>query len=823
MRLSPRSEAASGRAPGEMGKAKPKPFDASVYPKENTFSICCLFFVFLWFVPLSIVFLYHAYPTTILLLIFVWVMITLAPWALHAGGAVATDMSGPMLTVTLFISVILSFLGGVRCYYEHAQPLRHLLTAREYKGVYPELPGIGFPDAAYIEFAGNAKVDASKAVSYQTLDSGLSTFCVAPITTAASVGRHDFWAIGVDCCGSNGDKFECHDASEAGVKTGWVLAHKFGDSLFSSLGKYVSNAETRRDLFVKAIRKAEAIHGIATAGDDAIFLRWTKSKKEDLVEAEGISVSVTIVLFAAGLAAVSFCMTRLYQRFTNISIEHHRQHMLKHGKIMGADDKEGEAEFFGVERFMEGAVETARDAVTDTKDGDMGGTIRRVGAAIENREEIMRQFRPPLSASDMCVMGVVVPYLLLMSCAVLSTVCPCWRFGHLVLAPFYCLTFIFIIALLATPKRVLSGFFILVCCSIGYYVGNVNYKTNMYHYCSTEDRRLYTDVHADASPSEYWDAGKLNFDTNAMLSIQHSVGFLYQGTAYCAAPVISKTAPCKDSTFHASQHGKVLKTNATILLQAEVSHASRLADAPLSTLAADASRLALSTLAADAPDLDMHMKPPNFMQRRSTRHHSRRALALAQRARSHSSSLVDRAGCVKPVPARVEFWAIGTDCCDARKRFWCDGGEFKDAHEAVVVRAFSGGSGGSEHEGPKIRSDRQHFFQAINQAVAAYELPFPQKPVLMRWGSSSEKLQQDWRKRAMGIILMTGLSSLLVILALGISSHFCMKRQRRMEQKSMEDYKRRQLGNDAEPTVYDGYDSPRPSLLPGTANSLPQR
>jgi len=793
-------------------KPKPDTFDATVYPKENTFSKCCVFFIFLWFTPLSIVFLYHAYPTTILLLVSLWMMTTLAPWALHAGGAVATDMSGPMLTVGMFISVVMSFLGGVRCYYEHGQPLRHLLTGREYMGVYPELPGIGFPDAAYVEFAGNAKVDVSKAVSYQTLDSA-SAFCVAPITSAASVGRHDFWAIGVDCCGSDGENFDCHDASEAGVNTGWVLAHQHGDKLFDSLGRYVSDAENRRDLFVKAIQKAEAIHGIATAGDDAIFLRWTKTKKEDIVEEEGISVAVTIVLFAAGLAANAFCMTRLYQRFEFVNKEHHRQHLLKHGKIGRDEDiPEDQLDMTGmVEQFMDGVGETARDLVTDTKDGEIGGAIRRVGAAIENREELMRQFRPPLSASDMCLMGVVVPYLALMSCAVLSTVCPCMRFGHLVLAPFYCLTFIFITALLATPKRALSGFFIFTCCTIGYYVGNYNYRTNMYHYCSTEDRRLYTDVHADARPSAYWDAGKLNFDKDAMLSTQHAVGFLYQGTAYCAAPVISKTAPCKDSS-HMSQHGKIGNhTNGgTILLQAEVRHASRHAEMKQNRL---------STLAADARDLAMPMKPPNFMERRSTRHHSRRAHALAHRARSHSSSSAERSGCVKPGPARVEFWAIGTDCCDARKSFWCDGGEFKGAHEAVVVRAY----GDEEHEGPKIRSDRQHFFQAINQAVAAYELPFPQSPVLMRWGSSSEHLQQDWRKRSMGIILMTALSSLLVILFLGIASHFLMKRQRRNEQKEMEEYKRNQLGGNAEPTVYDGYDSPRPSLPAGTASSLPQR
>merc|ERR1719446_496266 len=109
-----------------------------------------------------------------------------------------------MSTLVLFLSIVLAFLHGVRCYYSHAQPFRQLVHGREYRGVYPETPAVAFPDAAYIEFAGNSFIDKSKGTVYQSLDSGLTKFCLAPIVTPDNVGRYGFWAIGVDCCGDNG-------------------------------------------------------------------------------------------------------------------------------------------------------------------------------------------------------------------------------------------------------------------------------------------------------------------------------------------------------------------------------------------------------------------------------------------------------------------------------------------------------------------------------------------------------------------------------------------------------------------------------------------
>jgi len=776
------------------------PVDPSDYPHEGTFCTWCGFFLFLWFTPLSVVFFYHAAPTTIITLFIIWNLITLGPWAFHAGGSLASDKSGPVLTLTLFVSVFMSFLGGVRCYYHHAQPMRQLALARHYTGVYPELPGKSLPDAAYIEFVGNATIDFENAMSYQSLDSGHTTFCVAPVKSAQSTGRHDFWAIGVDCCDMSATgkaRFQCYDAGEPDVKAGWVLPTQYGDALYSTLGRYVSPSESRRDLFTKAVEKAEAVHGIVSPGDKAVFLRWTKTKKEDIAFAEMIDIWATMITFGAILGGLSFVMTRLYQRFKAVRKIHRRM------QKAGQEDEDDEDMTARLHTFMAEQLEDARDS-------DMAGTINRFGNVHEGVVRLAKAHKPPPDPKDMCLMSIAIPYIILMLAAILSTFSPCARLGHLILAPFYCINFIGVIALLATPGRAVNGLFLLLCCSAGHYIGMCNYRENMFHYCSTSDRRTYHSMSPAVSSEKVWDAGWLEFDESAMLSTHHSVGFLYQGTTYCAAPVIARNVTCKKGL--AAVHGQVEAApgaNVTGFWQEEEDQVWKLA-------AMEKKRL--DTVEEFSESQERHttsgMDAPSFMQRRSGLHQSKLRAAVQHKthrgkAASVPASQAAAGGCQKPAPKRIEFWATGTDCCDARGKFWCDGADVAGAHQAVVVRAF----GDEDAEVEKIPSDRGRFFQAINQAVATFELPRPDRPVLVRWGSSAKQLQQDWRQRAISIIGVTALASLIVILVIGIGSYFFSRHLRRQELADMQEYQKRNPGAD-DAAGYDGAPSPRPSLPP---------
>jgi len=816
---------------------KPVVFDPSDYQATGTIPICCSFFMFLLVIPILMVFFYHMIPTTTLIVVVAWAFLALLPWMFHAGGTVTSDISGPLLTVTLFVSVILAFLNGTRCYYQHAQPLRQLATSRVYNGVYPELPATALPDAAMISFAGDTHVDATKAVGFNSLSAGLHTFCVAPVVSSASTGIHNFWAIGVDCCGDTGEKFECYDADDPSVKTGWVLPKSMDwDNLYEKFGVLVSLPEYRRDLFVDAAKKAAATYGVVTPGKDILFVRWTKESKEDILKGEAIAVLLSIIFTAIWQIAVSFFMTRMYQRFQNVR-KFHRS-------LQNADDLAAEDDEEDISARLHKFV---MDVKKDARGSDFSRFADKAGDLLSR--ENLSQYRPPLSFMDMCLMGVLLPYIALMLCVVLSTFAPCESFGHLIIAPFWCMTLILILALLATPNRAVTGLFVLLCCTAGYYIGEMNYENNMFHYCTVEDRRVYKNVKAEDPTDIYWDAGKLKFESSAILSTEHSVGYLYNGVTYCAAPVISTAAcapflstpapaPVSDSSSDSTAPDSDSSSEST----APVSDSSSESTAPVSDFfqlnmnqsitSHHGSHKRATTfrkrqlprmIMEDAADSYRELTPAaSFMQRRNVHHQSRKAhthAGLIHRQHRHM--------CPEATPSKVEFWAIGTDCCDARKKFWCDGGEYDNAHQAVIVRAFEPNTPDvkeinedSLEDPPEIKepSLRQHYFSAINQAIAAYGLPEPERPVLLRWGKSADELQKDWHNRAYGTIFMAGIATLLLILAIGLFSFCFMRHARRVEKREMEEYEKRMGGSGMEPTVYD---SPRPSLPPaGSAANL---
>jgi hypothetical protein len=817
----------SGVAPKAGVDSNPNP-SLEDYPKHNTSGVCCSFFWFLCFQPLAFIFFYHAFPTTVVLVAVLWGLIALTPWLFHAGGAAGSDFSGPCLTVMMFFSVTLSFLASVHCYYSHVQPMRSLIVQREYSGVYPSLPAIGFPDAAYVKFAGGAKVERDKAVSIKSLDSGASTYCAAPVSNAASHGRYEFWAIGLDCCGDKGDKFDCDDAKDLTANTGWVLP-KNHDALWRTIGKYVSPHNIRRDIYVQALHKAEHLSPISTPGNDAVLVRWTKKKKWDIVKSESWAIGLTVLIVVVNLGLLSFQMTRLYQRFKYTRQMHRKQH---HMGLDSADMDNTEEEDFTmrIAQFVGKASPTVRiegwsknnvyyptglppdldeRQLWDYFDqnhssvtrawirGGVGFVIfkdtyavdRLIPLADDKPSRMLNlsagkqievhhpNFKPKPSYFDMFLMGVLVPYLSLMGCVVLSSFAFCWQSGYLISTFFYCMLSIFIVAWLATPNRTVTGLFVLLVSVNGSWIGHVNYRQNMYHYCSVGDRRTYENVRADSKTDEFRDAGKLRFESSVQLRTDLSVGFFHQDITYCAAPVISSTAPCTVSAAPENQSLPVLSL-------------------PSSSAA---------FMETDPEETPEASAPLSFMQqhRRHKNHRARSSTAQQELLGAVQSERQEI--CKKPAPAQIEWWAIGKNCCDKRGKFWCDGGDEAGARSAVVLRPY-----GDEDQGNVHLNDRRHFYQAINQSVAVYDLPQPERAVLLRWGKSADDLQLDWEERAIGTVILTGIVSFLIIFLVGIAS-FCYTRQlRSTEMAEKQLFESRRTPNKAAPQVLDS----NPSLAP---------
>merc|ERR1719240_1203144 len=125
-------------------------------------------------------------------------------------------------------------------------------------------------------------------------------------------------------------------------------------------------------------------------------------------------------------------------------------------------------------------------------------------------------------------------------------------------------------------------------------------------------------------------------------------------------------------------------------------------------------------------------------------------------------------------PKRIDFWAIGINCCGKRRDFNCDGGKDKQARNAVILRET-----GAEQPG----GARDQLMNAIQQSVAANGLMIPDHPMFVRWGPDATALKNDFKTRAVGALILTAMIGLLANLLIGIGSFLFMRSNRLKELK----------------------------------------
>lgn len=85
--------------------------------------------------------------------------------------------------------------------------------------------------------------------------------------------------------------------------------------------------------------------------------------------------------------------------------------------------------------------------------------------------------------------------------------------------------------------------------------------------------------------------------------------------------------------------------------------------------------------------------------------------------------------CVAPIRdgtymPRVEFWAVGMECCAASGRFQCDEAEDRSAHAGI--RIF-------DNSGFFQNSDKDHYKEARQKAEASHGLISVDSPIYVRW------------------------------------------------------------------------------------------
>jgi hypothetical protein len=114
--------------------------------------------------------------------------------------------------------------------------------------------------------------------------------------------------------------------------------------------------------------------------------------------------------------------------------------------------------------------------------------------------------------------------------------------------------------------------------------------------------------------------------------------------------------------------------------------------------------------------------------------------------------------------SRVEYWAVGKDCCGARASFTCDDSTTLDARTGMVVFDHSG------IWGSLITSPFDYWREAVRQAEAAYDLTSSERPLFVRWVKNASTIESEYYNE--GVLLYLCMSGIFLLVALGLGIVF---------------------------------------------------
>lgn len=191
----------------------------------------------LWFVPLLLFLLVGAYT-----------------WTKYQSYQPTQAIVGCLCLVALVVSLCVGIYACARSLKEYDR----LGRGASYSNVLPSELSTTKNDATSLLFSSNTMVDTSRAYGFTDATAGSGqTYCVAPVATAESASDAvNFWAAGMNCCGSRSD-FQCGDVAKADVHGAIV----FPEKMMNISG------------FKSAVNGAEKAYNMQV-GDKYILLTW---------------------------------------------------------------------------------------------------------------------------------------------------------------------------------------------------------------------------------------------------------------------------------------------------------------------------------------------------------------------------------------------------------------------------------------------------------------------------------------------------------------------------------------------------------------------
>mmetsp|Transcript_59649 Transcript_59649/g.159610 ORF Transcript_59649/g.159610 Transcript_59649/m.159610 type:complete len:290 (-) Transcript_59649:187-1056(-) len=118
--------------------------------------------------------------------------------------------------------------------------------------------------------------------------------------------------------------------------------------------------------------------------------------------------------------------------------------------------------------------------------------------------------------------------------------------------------------------------------------------------------------------------------------------------------------------------------------------------------------------------------------------------------------------CAAPIvddaaPGRVEYWAVGLDCCSPRGDFTCGDVEDKDARQGAVIRPEE--PSWTDYFVPGEDS-YEMYHKAVKQSAAIYDVHTSDSPMMVHWVKDVRELEHTL---ALGALLFGLLSTVAVL------------------------------------------------------------
>jgi len=122
------------------------------------------------------------------------------------------------LFLTCSAAWVCGLIFGLLNFWTNMQPYYSFLDMEEYPEVNPATThGRQVMDAGIVHWSNTTTLDLKHSMGFKNSD----TYCVAPITMDnLALDSYDFWAVGLGCCSSNANDFQCGEYRKRGSLQG---------------------------------------------------------------------------------------------------------------------------------------------------------------------------------------------------------------------------------------------------------------------------------------------------------------------------------------------------------------------------------------------------------------------------------------------------------------------------------------------------------------------------------------------------------------------------------------------------------------------------